>query len=74
MPDQPNRGPVFTWALIFGTIAIWIIYDVFAALHFGTASTISWQTYEWSQKYPFIAFAAGVLCGHLFAEMRGTAP
>jgi hypothetical protein len=72
MAAQTNRGPVYTWTLIVATIAIWSVYDVFAAIHFGTSSTISWQVYSWSQTFPFIAFAGGVLCGHFWAQMRKT--
>jgi hypothetical protein len=45
------------------------IYDIVIAYLSGGTATISWCIYQWSMKYPFIAFAFGFLAGHLFAQM-----
>lgn len=45
------------------------IYDIVIAYVSGGTATISWCLYQWSLKYPFIAFAFGFLGGHLFAQM-----
>lgn len=50
------------------------IYDFVIAHFAGGGATISWVIYEWSRKYPAIAFGGGFLCGHLFAQMLGTKP
>lgn len=62
-------------ALVILAVAFGLgIYD-FAVAHFaGGSATISWVIYAWSRKYPAIAFGAGFLCGHLFAQMLGPKP
>ena len=41
-------------------------YDVYAAVKWGYQGTISYDILTAAQTHPIIAFAAGVLCGHLF--------
>jgi hypothetical protein len=50
---------VVTFTLIF--------YDIYAKIKVkdGTA-TISWVILTAAKSYPILAFAAGLLCGHLF--------
>lgn len=45
------------------------IYDIVTAYLSGGTATISWCLYQWSLRFPFIAFAFGFLMGHLFAQM-----
>jgi hypothetical protein len=52
-------------------IAVLVItFDVIALNINGLKGTISYFLYVNSQKYPIIAFAIGVLCGHLFWQMN----
>lgn len=55
-----------TQTLIALTVAVAIVYDIYAMSKEGFKATISWQIYSKSQKYPIIPFAFGVLMGHLF--------
>lgn len=57
-----------TLNVIIATIIIVLLYDVYAVFKGGFTNTISWVIYSNSLKYPVIPFAAGVLCGHLFAS------
>lgn len=47
-------------------------YDIYTGVRYGSETTISWDIWQASQRWPTIAFAAGYLCGHLFAQMHGT--
>jgi hypothetical protein len=44
-------------------------YDIWVGVEGGTDSTISWVIWCGSRRWPTIPFAAGYLCGHLFAQM-----
>ncbi len=55
---------------ILAALFIIIIYDVYAYAIGGTAATISWIIYQASKEMQMIPFAAGVLCGHFFWQMR----
>lgn len=48
------------------TAALLIIYDIVIVLTLGGSATISWQLYTFSQKYPVLAVAIGIVIGHLF--------
>ncbi len=72
MAGQPNRGPTFTWVLILATAAIWIVYDFFAAFHFGTSFDDLLADVGLEPTVPVHRLRGRRLCGHLFAEMRGT--
>jgi hypothetical protein len=54
------------WLLCVGTPLV-LIYDCVAMWRGGAAATISDVVTKSSFKHPFVAFAVGVLCGHLFA-------
>jgi hypothetical protein len=56
-----------TQKVILATIAILVIYDIWAVITGGVEKTLSYVTYITSQKHPIIAFLAGMLCWHLFA-------
>lgn len=51
-------------------LAIILGYDAWVFSRGGTESTISYVIYEWSYDYPFGAFLAGFVCGHLFWQMK----
>jgi hypothetical protein len=47
-------------------IIVVVTYDLLAFYIWGGEATISTQVLELSQKYPIVAFAIGVLIGHMF--------
>jgi hypothetical protein len=53
------------WLIVFLVFAL-SIYDIYAALRWGYHGTISYDILTAAQQKPVIAFAAGILCGHLF--------
>lgn len=59
-----------TVVVIVATVVALTCYDVFAILAWGVDSTISRVILSASFNSPVIAFAAGFLCGHLFAPQR----
>jgi hypothetical protein len=48
------------------SVALIIVYDIFALIFGGVESTISHIVLNSSKAMPAISFAAGFLCGHLF--------
>lgn len=67
-------GPRLTEEVLIVVAIALGLYDLAIGLTCGSGSTISWQVWTWSQRYPVIPFGAGVLCGHLFTQMHGTGP
>jgi hypothetical protein len=61
-----------TALVVIAVIFILSIFDIVMAYLSGGDATISWCIYQWSLKYPVIAFAFGFLMGHLFAQMYKT--
>jgi hypothetical protein len=61
-----------TKILMAVTVAIWIIWDVFAIAGGGTEASISHTFIVWSYKYPFLTYSFGVVCGHLVWRVRRT--
>lgn len=55
-----------TIAVIVATIVSLIAYDVYAVLRGGKEATISGVIAQFSHKFPIIAFAGGLLCGHFW--------
>ena len=55
-----------TEALILGTIAGWILWDVHAYRVGGVPATESGIIRRWA-RHPLVPLAVGVLLGHLFA-------
>jgi len=51
------------WIVAIITVAVG--YDIFAYWYWGYDGTISYKVLTASQKYPIIAFATGVVAGHL---------
>lgn len=53
------------WLLV--AVAIFLgVYDIYAAWKWGYHGTISYDILSAALMHPILAFAAGVLCGHLF--------
>ena len=61
-----------TMVFIGLSIVVIGLFDVYVFFRGGTEATISYTIFEWSYKYPMLPFAAGILCGHFFWQMRGT--
>jgi hypothetical protein len=59
-----------TGVIILAVIAGLVGWDVWAMLHAGPSATISDVVLGTSRQYLAIPFAAGFLCGHLFAAQR----
>lgn len=59
--------------LVVLTISL-VIYDIFAEIYGGNPSTISQVIYWAARANPFISFAAGYLCGHLFSPQDTNPP
>jgi hypothetical protein len=53
------------WFLVIAVFVI-ALYDVGAAIAFGPRGTLSYEINSASHNYPIIAFAFGIICGHLF--------
>jgi hypothetical protein len=67
------KGPwqqTVTRVLILTTPLIWIGWDLYSYLTAGNASTESATIFRYSVHAPGVAFLVGVLCGHLFFQMR----
>ena len=58
-----------TEVIVLAVICL-VCWDIFAAAVWGRTATISYDVMTSSKLYPGIAFAAGVLCGHLFFSQR----
>lgn len=54
---------VITLVIVFG-------YDLWLLSSGGLKATISWSLYELSYEAPIVPFLFGVVCGHLFWQMR----
>ncbi len=64
----------FTLYVICFCALILILYDFFAGFAYGSNYTESWVILQLAHKYPIIAFAFGVLMGHLFWSQHGDNP
>lgn len=60
MPDPLTLG------VTLAVLAIIVIYDVWTLIVRGYDSTISANLYRFSQRFPIVAVALGVVIGHLF--------
>lgn len=56
---------VTSWILIT-VVTMLIGWDIYAVLRWGYAGTISFDILTASKNHPIIAFAIGVVAGHLF--------
>jgi len=59
-----------TKIFILITILAITIFDVYVFSVGGTENTISWMLTNWAYDYPIFPFFMGVICGHLFWQMR----
>jgi len=64
------------WKKITVTVVVLMVvvgigYDIIALIMGGVESTISQVVLNKAREHPIIAFAMGVLCGHLFWPQRG---
>jgi hypothetical protein len=55
-----------THVFILSTLVAWCIFDTFALEIGGVETTISRTILTWHWRYPWVAFAVGILIGHLF--------
>lgn len=53
------------WILI-AVVALLIFWDGYAAVRWGYTGTISYDILIASKSHPIIAFAIGIVAGHLF--------
>lgn len=56
---------ITSWILV-AVVALLIVYDTYADLQMGYKSTISYDLLSSAQQRPIIAFAVGVVVGHVF--------
>lgn len=60
---------IVRWFVI-STIVAWIMLDIYVYLRFGNPATESASFVRWSFYHPWIPFLAGLLCGHMFFDLR----
>jgi hypothetical protein len=61
--------PVTTDLFLVGILVVGLIYEAIVVIATKDGDSISWQIWTGAQRYPFLAFLAGFLCGHLFWQM-----
>jgi hypothetical protein len=54
--------------VLVAVVLVLSLYDLAVLATAGSESTISRRVLLWSQQFPLIPFAAGVLIGHLFCS------
>ena len=59
-----------TTAIVVGLVGLAIAFDIWLSITDGPDKTISHEVYQATLKNPIVAFAAGVVCGHLFWPQR----
>ena len=55
-----------TKAVIVAVALILAAYEALVIALGIPQATISEAVWDWSSRYPYLPFAAGILCGHLF--------
>lgn len=65
-PTRPGNMRTATTAVVVGTTAALILYDVYLATHHKTTESRVVTDYAW--RYSTIPLLAGALCGHLFVN------
>ena len=65
-----DRWITTTQWFLLALLAAVTLYDIIAAKTLGEGATVSVIVADASSKYPIIAFAIGVLAGHVFWEMK----
>ena len=66
--ETAMNWPLITDSFLAIVVAVCIIYEAVVVIATGDADSISWEIYQASIKRPFVPFAAGFLCGHLFGQ------
>jgi hypothetical protein len=61
-----------TYVVIFGTVGLLIVYDVWAA-YANVGATISERMLDLGHRHPIILFAMGCLMGHFWASQAAEA-
>lgn len=59
-----------TLLLVIAVIVTLVVYDLLAVERGRWEATVSWTMLRLAQKYPIVAFALGVVFGHLFWPQR----
>lgn len=65
--DAPD---VITLGVSLSVVALLIFYDVWTLIVRGYNTTISWNLYRFTQRFPIVGVAIGVVVGHLFWPNR----
>ena len=63
-----------TAALIITTIAVWILYDIYAVVNAGAPGTESVAIRDFGQHHPFLPWGIGTVMGHFFWNVKKPAP
>ena len=61
-----NKAYKITKILILASLAVVLIWDLYAQLAHGLSATVSYAVWEFCQYAPFVPFLTGFVCGHLF--------
>jgi hypothetical protein len=64
------KGETFIAAFLVVVLFVVVIYDTIAIMSGGRYNTVSSVVMDWSETYPIIPLAAGILLGHLFWPQR----
>jgi hypothetical protein len=67
-----EKAKKITIAIVVATPIIWIIWDVYAFVNFGTPATESRIIGDWAYSILSIPFGCGILCGHWFFQAKET--
>jgi len=59
-----------TKVFLVGIMLIILFFDLWLVIFGGVESTISYIIYQWSFSYPLFTFLFGVICGHLFGQIK----
>jgi len=59
-----------TKLIIIATAAIWLVWDVYVAIKYGSAATESNIIMHWALSHWSIATIIGFLCGHFFWNVK----
>lgn len=65
VPAPGAVSHVFAWVFLLTVVTIGL-WDIFVTLEGGGAPSVSDQIRQAVRDAPVLAFAAGLLCGHLF--------
>lgn len=66
-------GKKITSSLIFGTAAVWIVWDVVVCALWGVDATESVTLLQLGHQHPIVPFAMGVLIDHFWWSQKAEA-